>query len=188
MAPVDGITSPPLPDAFPPLDPTASSPDPPPDSTLDLPIALRKGKRSCTYPISSFLSYEHLPLSAKTFIASLDSLVIPTTVSEALSHPGWRKAMEEEMEVLEHNQTWAVVPLPSGKKAIGCKWVFTVKVNPDGSVARLKARLVAKGYAQVYGVDYSDTFSPVAKLASLPLSMPSSSVSLRYPKKVSAKD
>ena len=59
--------------------------------------------------------------------------------------------------------------LPTWKKAIDCRWVFTVKINPDGSIARLKACLVAKGYAQTYGVDYSDTFSLVAKLTSIRL-------------------
>ena len=82
---------------------------------------------------------------------------MPNTSQEALSYPGWRSAMIEEMDALNENGTWNLVYLPTGKKAIGCRWVFAVKVNPDGSVAGLKARLVAKGYAQTYGVDCSDT-------------------------------
>ncbi|GAB2281423.1 Belongs to the helicase [Dionaea muscipula] len=77
--------------------------------------------------------------------------------------------MDEEMDVLEANQTWDLVPLPPGKRAISCKWIYIAKVNHDDSVARLKVRLVVKGYVQVYGVDYTETFSPVAKMASVRL-------------------
>ena len=72
--------------------------------------------------------------------------------------------MIEEMDALNDNGTWDLIQLPVGKRAIGCRWVFVVKFNLDGSVARLKARLVAKGYAQTYGMDYSDTFSAVAQM------------------------
>ena len=72
--------------------------------------------------------------------------------------------MIEEMTALDDNGTWDSVSRPAGKKVIGYKWVFAVKMNPDGTVARLKARLVAKGYAQVYVTDYLDKFSPIAKL------------------------
>ena len=56
-----------------------------------------------------------------------------------------------------------MVPLPSGKNVVGCKWSFKIKRNSDGSLARYKARLVAKGYLQQYGLDYEETFSPVLK-------------------------
>jgi hypothetical protein len=105
--------------------------------------------------------------SFKAFSLSVSSLVVPKSYREALSHPGWRKAMEEEMHALDLNHTWDLVHKPAGTSIVGCRWVFTVKQNPNGSVDRLKARLVAKGFTQTYGLDYTETFSPVAKLNSI---------------------
>ena len=82
-----------------------------------------------------------------SFIASLDSISLPNNVLEALSYLGWHNDMIEEMNALNDNGTWDLVQLLDGKKAIGWRWVFLVKVNPDGSFVRLKVRLIAKGYA-----------------------------------------
>jgi hypothetical protein len=75
--------------------------------------------------------------------------------------------MDAEIKALELNNTWTVVDLPASKHIIGCKWVYKVKLKSDGTLERYKARLVAKGYNQCEGLDYYDTFSPVAKLTTV---------------------
>jgi hypothetical protein len=75
--------------------------------------------------------------------------------------------MKEETCVLQKNKTWDLVQLPKGKKTVDCKWVFTVKKTPEGKVEKYKARLAAKGYNQTYGIDYDETFAPIAKVSTV---------------------
>ena len=75
--------------------------------------------------------------------------------------------MEEEIKALNDNQTMDLVPRPNEVKLISCKLVYKVKTCPDGSVERYKARLVARGFSQQYGLDYEETFSPVAKITTV---------------------
>ena len=151
LAYVHAQVKPPITQVYTRRDPPVSSPLPAaltsdPVLSDDLHIALCKGKRQCAHPISSFCSYDRLSSQSCSFIASFESISLPNKVFEALAHPGWHSAMIEESDALTENGTWNLVRLPTGKKVIGCRWVFIVKVNPDGSIARLKARLVAKGY------------------------------------------
>ena len=93
----------------------------------------------------------------------------PDTFAEASGHPHWEAAMNEEYHSLLANDTWDLVPLPKGRKLVRCKWVYRTKYGPDGKVDKHKARLVAKGFSQVEGIDYTETFSPVAKMNSIRL-------------------
>lgn len=87
-----------------------------------------------------------------------DMLLLPINEQQK-----WKEAVDEEIKSLNELQTWELVQLPPGRRAIGCKWVFKVKRSGDGQIVRYKARLVAKGYAQKYGEDYESTFASVAK-------------------------
>eukprot|EP00253_Pinus_taeda_P016659 PITA_16659 len=95
----------------------------------------------------------------------------PQSYAEVAGHPAWESAMEEEYNSLLENQTWDLVPLPSGRKLVRCKWVYRTKSAADGKITRRKARLVAKGFQQVHDIDYDETFAPVAKMDSIRLTL-----------------
>lgn len=119
------------------------------------------------FPIEDFISYDRLSRTHKAFLASIDAEVEPRSYAQAMKDPRWQSAMAEEIKALEDNNTWSLVPLPPSKKPIGCKWVYKLKRKADGSIDRFKARLVAKGYSQIEGLDFHETFAPVAKLVSV---------------------
>ena len=120
-----------------------------------------------SHPLSIFLSYSRFSHAHLSFLTALTASVEPTCYSEANRHSHWREAMASELRALEENSTWTLEPLPPGKKPIGCKWVFKTKLRVDGTIERYKARLVAKGYTQVEGIDYHETFAPVAKMTTV---------------------
>src|SRR2546430_396664 len=79
----------------------------------------------------------------------------------------WKQAVNDEMDSILENNTWVLTDLPIDSKPIGCKWVFRRKHNTTGTIFAFKARLVAKGFRQVEGIDYFDTYAPVARITSI---------------------
>ncbi|KAK4411317.1 Retrovirus-related Pol polyprotein from transposon RE2 [Sesamum angolense] len=130
--------------------------------TTSKPIWLSDYVCSCT-ETSITCSPDTYSLAHISFVAQISSVQEPKTYLQASFDPHWIKAMDQELQALETNGTWELTSLPPKKKTIGSRWVFKLKYNPDGSIERYKARLVAKGYNQIEGVDYFDSFSPVAK-------------------------
>ncbi|RVW62895.1 Retrovirus-related Pol polyprotein from transposon TNT 1-94 [Vitis vinifera] len=99
-----------------------------------------------------------------TAATSVAQKEVPKNIHEALQQPEWRQAIREEIKALKKNGTWELSNLLKGKHLVGCKWIFTIKFKPDGSIERYKARLVAKGFAQTYSIYYQETFILIAKL------------------------
>ena len=97
------------------------------------------------------------------------ALLETTDFWEAEKNPKWITTMKEELKMIGKNETWKLVRKPADRKVIGVKWIFRTKLNPDGSINKHKARLVVKGYAHIFGVDFSDTFAPVARLDTIRL-------------------
>jgi hypothetical protein len=119
------------------------------------------------YPISSYHSFAQLSDSHSVYTLSLTQHTEPKSYIEACQSDKWVKAMNSELDALSKTGTWMIVDLPPNVRPIGSKWVYKIKHRVDGSIERYKARLVAKGYNQVEGLDYFDTFSPVAKLTTV---------------------
>ena len=106
-------------------------------------------------------------LGSSGLLSALLASTEPEGFKSAAKNPAWLAAMDEEIQALQTNRTWILVPRPANTNIVGSKWVFRTKYLPDGFIEHLKARLVAKGYTQVPGLDYTDTFSPVIKATSV---------------------
>ncbi|GAB2287684.1 hypothetical protein Dimus_037949 [Dionaea muscipula] len=119
------------------------------------------------FPLCATLSYGQLSPQHKLFVLTISKEVEPVYYHEATKNPNWERAMQSEIATLEQNRTWILTDLPLAKQAIGCKWVYKIKYNADGTIERYKARLVGKGFTQEEGLDYHEIFSPVAKVVTV---------------------
>lgn len=100
---------------------------------------------------------------------SFVSQVEPKTIDEAIIDEHWVITMQDELNQFTRNEVWELVPKPSNKQVIGTKWVFRNKLDENGIIVRNKARLVVKGYNQEEGIDYEETYAPVARLEAIRL-------------------
>ncbi|TID30591.1 hypothetical protein CANINC_000822, partial [Pichia inconspicua] len=151
-----------------------------PPSLLPLQRSLSQVSASSTdYPVSKrfqavppekalFLSRNAIAYAFSVVLTSSAPASIPVTYHDVLSHPersSWLAAIDIELQAHSNNHTWDFVKLPAGRRAIGCRWVFTIKDST--SPPTYKARLVAQGFRQIYGLDYFETFSPVVRYESI---------------------
>ncbi|MCO5581661.1 hypothetical protein L7F22_035550 [Adiantum nelumboides] len=100
-------------------------------------------------------------------ISNLLDIEEPLSFDEAQNSKNWMAPMQSKYDALIENDTWTLCDLPFGKKAVGTKWVYKLKRNPNGEIDRYKARLVAKGYAQQIGIDYEETFAPTYRMTTV---------------------
>ena len=113
-------------------------------------------------------------VGSPSYLAFL-STIEPQNVNQASKYECWIQAMNEELDQIEKNHTWELVPRPHDKNVIGTKWIFKNKLNENGDVIRNKVRLSCKGYAQQEGIDFEETFSLVARLEDIRMFLPFSS-------------
>ncbi|KAI5337779.1 hypothetical protein L3X38_017050 [Prunus dulcis] len=137
-----------------------------PQVANDLQTTLESATHDSSVSISE--TFDHTPQKWKNlsevYAQCNLSIIEPESYHEAAKDEAWNKAMTEEISMIEKNSTWKLVDRPGSKPIVGVKWIYKTKLNLDGSIQKHKARLVAKGYTQKPGIDFNETFAPVARL------------------------
>lgn len=140
-----------------PLDDPPSTNLPPP-TIKTIPVPTRTHTMQLRDTTMQKKKFAHLTSMTKSSLP-----VVPTSFTKAHTMPEWQEAMQQEINALQQNQTWSLVPPPPVGNVVGNWWLYKIKTHADGSIERYKARLVAHGFTQEYGLDYNETFSPVVK-------------------------
>lgn len=130
----------------------------------NIPTTTKTPIKTSPYPMAKYNSYSYLSEPFNAFTNIITNTIILQKYSEAKIEKVWNDAWERNWSFCT-NRNLKYYRVTPGKTAVGCKWVFTIKYHVDGSIERHKARLVAKWYTQEEGIDFIDTFSPVAKMA-----------------------
>ena len=119
------------------------------------------------YPLAHYIHCHKYSVNYRKFITALVIDKEPKSFKEAMKSLDWQKSMQNEIQALEDNGTWTLEHLPAGKRALGSQWVYKTKFKSNGEVERLKSRLVVLGNHQQVGIDYHETFAPVAKMTTV---------------------
>ena len=128
---------------------------------------IRERKQVVRYGVEEQMNIAEEVIASALCAAELEE---PKTMTEARRRPDaskWLQAAQDEMSSLIEHDTWALTKPPPGSKIIGSKWVFKIKHDENGEAAKYKCRLVAQGYTQAQGIDYHETFAPVARFGSI---------------------
>lgn len=136
-------------------------------SSPSLPASVSDHPSGTPYPLTHYIHCDNFSVSYRKFVAAVVSNNDPKSFKEAMRYEGWRQSMKEEIRALENNGTWTLELLPPGKKALGSQWVYRTKFLSNGEIERLKSRLVVLGNHQQAGIDYTETFAPVAKMTTV---------------------
>ena len=152
-----------------PLVETATQPEPVTtvEQNIENPAPLRRSSRVSNPP--EFYYGYHITAEGDTLLSdhTIRNLDEPSSYDGAMASPEaakWQEAMDSEIKSMYDNHVWNLVDHTPGRKTVGCKWIFKKKTDMNGNVHTFKSRLVAKGYTQIQGIDYDETFSPVAKI------------------------